>query len=209
MTKRTWTTWTVAAIGLAVGVVGWHFAFLVAPLAWTGEPERLAAALGLEPGMRVADLGAGDGAMALAMARLVTANGRVYATELTEPQRNRIADRVRRQRVDHVEVRAAAETETLLPDACCDAVYLRHVFHHLGDPATYVASLTRAVRPGGRVAIIDFAPGALWHLGGGHGVTADRVRETFETAGWRQRERNDAWGGSTFLVVFERLAASK
>jgi hypothetical protein len=74
-------TWTlvVKLIGIAAvagaGVLVWRFGFFAAPFSWTGEPHRLAAALGVAAGTTVADVGAGDGAMALAMARLVGERG--------------------------------------------------------------------------------------------------------------------------------------
>jgi hypothetical protein len=46
--------------------------------------------------------------------------------------------------------------------------------------------------------------GALWFHGADHGVSADEVRTAFEATGWRQIARRDDWGGSTYLVVFER-----
>ena len=68
---------------VAGGAVTWRFAFFILPLAWTGEPEQLARALGLQHGMVVADIGAGSGALATAMAAQVGETGRVYATELS------------------------------------------------------------------------------------------------------------------------------
>lgn len=102
---------------------------------------------------------------------------------------------------------AAGETTTGLPPACCDALYLRTVFHHLGDRGTFAAALAEAVRPGGRIAVIDFAPGTLWLHGGDHGVTPADVEAAFGRAGWRVTARDDAWGGGLFLLVFERAAA--
>ncbi len=194
----------LAVVAVAAAAIVWRFSWFVAPLAWTGEPAALAAALGVTAGMRVADVGAGDGAMAAALARMVGPAGRVFATELSAASRQAIDARMQREALGNVATVVAQETATGLPDACCDALYLRHVFHHLADRAGFAAALTRAVRPGGRIAVIDFAPGALWFHGADHGVSADEVRTAFEATGWRQIARHDDWGGGTYLVVFER-----
>lgn len=194
----------VIAVAVVAAAVLWRFSWFVAPLVWTGEPAALAAALAVTPGMRVADVGAGDGAMAAALARIVGPAGRVFATELSATSRQAIDARMHREALGNVATVVAQETATGLPDACCDALYLRHVFHHPADRAGFVAALTRAVRPGGRIAVIDFPPGALWFHGADHGVSADQVRAAFWAKGWRQVIRQDDWGGGTYLVVFER-----
>jgi ubiquinone/menaquinone biosynthesis C-methylase UbiE len=50
---------------------------------------------------------------------------------------------------------AAQGDDTGLPDGACDAVSLRHIFHHPADRPAMVARLTRATRPGGRIAVRD------------------------------------------------------
>lgn len=197
--------WLVPAAALLAGValVVTRFAVFIIPAAWTGEADRLFAALALAPGQRVADVGAGTGDFAVAMANRLGPDGRVVATELTEDRRRQIVDRTRRLRAA-VEVRVASAGATGLEDAAFDAVYLRTVFHHVEDRARFAEALGRAVRPGGRIAIIDFPPGALWFHGADHGVSADDVRDAFWSANWTLTTRVDEWGGGMFLLVFER-----
>jgi SAM-dependent methyltransferase len=196
----------VVMVALVVGTIAGRFAFFFAPFSWTGEPARLARVLELRPGMEIADIGAGSGALAVAMASFVDSTGQVYATELVPERRAAIERRVSRASVGNVQVVAAAEAETRLPERCCDAVYMRAVFHHIADRSTFAADVARAVRPGGRVGVIDFAPGTLWSHGADHGVQPDSVLSAFEAAGLRRRERIDDWGGGMFLLVFERDA---
>jgi ubiquinone/menaquinone biosynthesis C-methylase UbiE len=193
-----------ATVALVVGTIAWRFAFFIAPFAWTREPARLAGALALRPGVRVADIGAGSGELAIELASLVGDAGMVYATELAPDRRAAIEGRIRSASVKNVRVIAGAEDGTRLPDACCDAVYMRAVFHHIRERPAFAASVARAVRPGGRVAIIDFAPGTLWFHGADHGVERDAVIAAFQAAGLRLREQADDWGGGMFMVVFER-----
>jgi SAM-dependent methyltransferase len=189
------------ALGLAV--IAWRFSFFILPFSWTGEPEQLGQALRLQPGMRVTDIGAGSGALALATAALVGSSGVVYATELSPDRLAEIERRVRSARLSNVRVIAAADDETGLPDQCCDAAYMRAVFHHVAHRSAFAEDVARSLRPGGRFAVIDFAPGTLWFHGADHGVSPDSVQLVFESAGLRLVSRDDDWGGGMFLLVFE------
>jgi SAM-dependent methyltransferase len=205
MALRTATVagWLGSAVAVGAAVLLWRFVFFLAPFAWTGEPARLAGALGIGPGMRVADIGAGRGDLAVAMAGIVGADGLVFATELSAARREDIARRASVSDAGNVRIVNAQADETGLPPAGCDAVYLRMVFHHVADRAAFAAAAVRAVRPGGRIAIIDFAPGTLWFHRAGHGVRPEDVETAFALAGWRVRERVDDWGGGMYLLVFE------
>ena len=135
------------------------------------------------------------------LSRLVGAEGRALATERTPDQRRRIAFRATAAGVN-VTVLEAGERTTGLPDACCDAIVMRMVMHHIADPAAFARDLRRSVRNSGRVGIIDFEPGALPHLARDHGVDPDQVVAHFTAAGFELASREDNWGGRTYLVVF-------
>lgn len=199
----------IAAISLlvaaaAVAVVAWRFAIFILPFSWTGETERIADLLRVRPGSTVADIGAGDGALAIDMARLVGEGGVVYATELSAERQREIVSRASRAGTPQVHVVNARADATQLPDACCDAVYLRTVFHHIRDRSAFAREIGKAVRPAGRLVIIDFPPGALWFHGRDHGVTAAEVIGAFGQAGLSLTQQIDNWGGGTYLLLFER-----
>ena len=197
--------WVVGpAVLIVAGVLVWRFGSFAAPFAWTGEPARLATVLGLEAGMQVADVGAGGGDLAVAMARIVGPDGVVFATELAAEARAAIARRVSSAGTANVRVVTAGAHAPGLAPASCDAIYLRMVFHHVVDRPRFAAELVRAVRPGGRIAIIDFAPGTLWFHGASHGVSPADAEAAFGAVGWHVREREDSWGGGLFLRVFEQ-----
>jgi SAM-dependent methyltransferase len=205
------TNYALAAVvvALVLGTIAWQFVFFFAPFTWTGEPARLAQALGLRPGMHVADIGAGSGALAIEMASLVGSAGQVFATELDPKQRAAIDRRISRGSRRNVRTVAGAEAETGLPESCCDAIYMRAVFHHVVDGPQFAASVVRALRPGGRVGVIDFAPGTLWFHGADHGVRPASVVSAFQAAGLKVRDRVDDWGGGMFLIVFSAPRATK
>jgi ubiquinone/menaquinone biosynthesis C-methylase UbiE len=201
-----WLMVVAAAAALASfgAAVAWKFAFFVAPYAWTGEADRLKEVLEVVRGAHLADIGAGDGSLAIEMARAVGPEGVVYASDIDPEARNAIAARAERTGTRQIRVVAAAADATNLPRACCDAIYLRAVFHHLDDHSAFARSIVEALRPRGRVAIIDFPPGALWFHGADHGVTRAAVVAAFSGAGLSLTREIEDWGGGMFLLVFER-----
>jgi predicted methyltransferase len=138
-----WAKWAgmTAVVGLAAGAAVLYVSF-GAFLPWREEAEaqRLAALLKLSPGQTVADIGAGGGRFTVAFARVVGSSGRVYATELEAAKRQALADRAAAAGLSNVTVREGAPAATNLPDACCDAIVMRAVYHHLADPTSFAAS---------------------------------------------------------------------
>ncbi len=68
------------------------------------------------------------------------------------------AQYVKKEGLNNVTVIEGAAAATNLPDACCDAVFLRHVYHHITEIDAFNKSLLASLKPGGRLAIIDFVP---------------------------------------------------
>lgn len=206
----------LVTLGLVVLLLGALYgptaAFHFLPFSVTGEADRLGALLGVEPGWTVAEIGAGTGAMTVAMAQRVGPNGRVYSTEISRDRRADITARVMRERLGNVFVIEAGAAATNLPDACCDSIFMRNVYHHIAESGTFLVSLRRAIRDDGRLAVIDFEPGAFWHLPGrpadapvdrsGHGVSRARLAAEVTAAGFRVEREIGDWGGRMFLILF-------
>src|SRR5262245_61795835 len=91
------------------------------------EVERLAAWLEVQPGTRVADMGAGEGTFAVALARRVGPSGQVYATELADERLADIRQTAAGAGLSNVTVIEGAVSSTNLPDLCCDALFSRLV----------------------------------------------------------------------------------
>ena len=178
-----------------------------------GEVERLAAWLEVRSGARVADLGAGDGTFAIALARRVGPSGHVYATELDDERLATIRRSATEAGLANVTVIKGAVSRTNLPDACCDALFSRVVYHHLTEPAALNADVFRALRPGGRLLTIDFEPGGIMNwIGraetadrhGGHGTPKDTVVREVTTAGFQLMRGPERWRGRLYAVLFRR-----
>src|SRR5260370_41905261 len=105
------------------------------------------------------------------------AAGKVYATEIDAEKLAELRDEVARRKLWNVIVVESKEADTNLPAACCDAIFLRRVYHHLTKPVEFDGGLVRSLKSGGRLAIIDFAPRAgldpvegVPSNRGGHGI---------------------------------------
>ena len=122
------------------------------------EVSRLAEEMQWKPGMTIADIGAGDGSYSFAAEKIVGASGHVYATEIDAAKLATLRDEVAKQKLANVTIVESAADDTKLPTDCCDAIFLRRVYHHITAPETFDKNLLRSLKSGGRLAIIDFAP---------------------------------------------------
>lgn len=181
------------------------------------EVELLVERLNLAPGSSVADIGAGKGAFAVALARRVGPEGRVYATEIDPGLREKIAERAASEGLTNVVVVEAQVDASGLPADCCDAAFLRGVYHHLTKPEPLLASLREALRPGARLAVIDFRPTrwlALWTPKDlppdrkGHGVDPEIVIREAEAAGFEQLALDEEWPASWLISHYAVLFRS-
>jgi ubiquinone/menaquinone biosynthesis C-methylase UbiE len=157
------------------------------------EIDRLIQVLDLKPGVTVADVGAGSGELSISVAKRVAPNGTVYSTEIDPKKLDKIRQAVQKAGIHNVVVIVGANDDTRLPPNCCDAVFLRRVYHHLTDPVAMDRSLYLAMRPGGRLAIIDFepsqrpgepAPPGVPANRGGHGAPKPIVTRELTQAGF-------------------------
>ncbi len=206
--KRVWIA-ALAGAGLVAGLAGG----LWARDTETPEFERLAGLLEIGTGSRVAEIGAGKGAMALRAAEKVGPSGRVFATEVEEDKLDAIHRGAENRRIGNITVLEGGETDTALAEGCCDAVYMRKVYHHITHPAEINRSIHRALVPGGRVAVIDFPPRfwlAPWKPKGvpknrgGHGVPLPVVIEEMRAAGFDVVQVVAHWPGVNYCVVFRK-----
>jgi ubiquinone/menaquinone biosynthesis C-methylase UbiE len=122
------------------------------------EVPQLVDLMELKPGMTIADVGAGFGAWTVRFARIVGPNGRVYANDVGDKQLAWLKEYTAKERLGNVTVVGGVERSTNLPAGCCDAVLIRDAYHHLTAPEDIVRSMAAALKPGGRLVVIDFPP---------------------------------------------------
>ena len=181
---------------------------------FASDAKRLVPAIQLHEGQTVADIGAGEGQLAVELAREVGPSGRVYATELEEDRRRDIREAAKSAGLKNVEVLEARPTSTNLPEGCCDALVMRRVYHHIGNPALMNASMLASLKPGGFLAVIDFPPDSAESAdpygrdeGEQHGVTSGTVARELGQAGFEVVTVEKGEGSDRYMVVARRPAS--
>lgn len=179
------------------------------------DAPKLVDVLELTPGMTVADIGSGGGAMTVVLGKWI-GTGHVFATDVTEHALRQTREYAKKEGLTNVTVIEGAAAATNLPDGCCDAVFLRHVYHHITDVDAFNKSLHASLKPGGRLAIIDFIPrrGSPLPTGvranrGGHGIPPPVVIDEMRAAGFTHVRTIDAWppqdkAPAGFLTLFRK-----
>ena len=121
--------------------------------AWQ-KPHEVISALALKPDAVVADIGAGTGYFAARFAHMVP-RGRVYAVDTEPDMVKHLTERARRENLANLTAVKGEPADPRIP-AKADLVIMVDVFHHVDDRERYFAKLRDSLKPGGRVAIIDF-----------------------------------------------------
>jgi ubiquinone/menaquinone biosynthesis C-methylase UbiE len=171
------------------------------------EAKKLADLMNWKQGEVIGEIGAGEGQMSFAAAAHVGLSGRVYSTELDGKKVDHLRQEVTRRKLQNVTIVHADPIGTNLPDNCCDAIFMRHVYHHFAKPAQIDAALFRALKSGGLLAVINFPPrkwlnatspldGAPTNHGG-HGVPKKILIEELVSSGFEIVREPDDWPNCT------------
>jgi len=124
------------------------------------QPALVIEKLALAPEARVCDLGCGPGVFALAFARALP-RGVVYAVDIEPRQLDRLSEHLLEQHLDNVVPVLASPTTPHMPPASVDLIFIGDTYHHLEDRVAYMRRLARALKPGGRLALLEYKPGPL------------------------------------------------
>lgn len=118
--------------------------------------EAIAKAVGLRPGMRVADIGAGTGLFTPLFAEAVGPRGKVYAVDIAPDFVKHIEQRAAAAGMKNVYPVLCTERSVELPPNSVDIAFICDTYHHFEFPQSTMKSLHRALRAGGEVVLIDF-----------------------------------------------------
>src|SRR5262245_53315558 len=155
------------------------------------EVPYLVDVLGLKPGMTVADIGSGGGAFTVVLGHWI-GSGKVLATDITDRALRETREYAAKEGLKNVSVIEGGVAATNLPANCCDAMFMRDVYHHITQVDAFTKSLFATLKPGGRLAILDFIPqpGSKLPAGvpenrGGHGIPTAVVESELKAVGFR------------------------
>lgn len=173
--------------------------------------EEVVTQLGITQGMTVADIGAGTGLYMQAFAEAAGRQGKVYAVDISEVFLKHLRRRAEKLELKQVETVLGSDKSVKLPEESVDLMFICDTYHHFEYPEATMASIWKAVKPGGRLALIDFEriPGVtrewlLGHVRAGKEVFVDEI----EQAGFEKiKELTLAGFKENYFVIFRKKAS--
>ena len=165
--------------------------------AWQ-KPHEVIQALALRPDAVIADIGSGTGYFAMRFANMVP-RGRVYGVDIEPDMVKYLAERAKREKLGNVVAIAGAPDDPRLPEKV-DLILMVDVFHHVAERERYFRKLRSSLKPGGRVAIIDFRPDAPEGPPRAARVAPERVIAELKGAGYKLANEHRFLPNQYFLV---------
>ncbi|MEE3332112.1 MAG: methyltransferase domain-containing protein [Myxococcota bacterium] len=148
------------------------------------QPERVIELLELEPGDRVADIGAGGGYFTFKLADAVGKGGKIFAVDVDAPMAEALVEDVEELGYGNVEVVVAAPDDPQLEAGSMDVVFTSNTYHHIENRSAYFKLVAKALVPAGRVAIVEFRS-QTDPFGNSHATEPFTIRSEMEAAGYR------------------------
>ena len=137
----------------------------------------------IEPGMSVADLGAGEGYYTVRLAQRVGTKGRVLAEDIDREANERLGNRVMREELENVSIKLGTADDPKLPENSFDRVFLVHMYHEVTEPYAFLWRLRPSLREGGRVVVVD-----VDRASDSHGIPPQLLFCEFASMGFRLTE---------------------
>lgn len=149
--------------------------------AWQ-KPDEVISALKLPPGAVVADIGAATGYFPVRLAKALPA-GKVYGADIEQSMVDYLGKRAKREGLANLHAILCAPDDPRLPEPV-DLVLVVNTYHHIGERPAYFKRLAEKLKPGGRLAIIDFRKGQPMGPPEEHRIDAGQVKRELESAGY-------------------------
>jgi ubiquinone/menaquinone biosynthesis C-methylase UbiE len=164
-------------------------------------PGQALSMLGVRKGSTVADVGAGSGYMTERLAALVGSTGRVYATDIQPGMIALIEQRLERRHISNVVPILGLLDDPKLPDNAIDLVLMVDVYHELSAPQAVLGHIKRALRPGGRLALLEYRGEDAWiPIRPEHKMTVSQAKLELEHEGFRLSRVNSTLPWQHLLV---------
>ena len=168
-----------------------------------GEAEQVMQLAGVQPGMWVADVGAGQGYYTVRLARVVGAPGRVLAEDIVPRVTDELSDRVQRERLDNVAVKLGTPDDPMLPAHTFDRIFLVHMYHEVTSPYAFLWHMREGLKPNGVVVVVDAdRPTAR------HGMPPAQLRCELAALKLQPVKFTMLAGGEAYLMAF-RIAGDR
>ncbi|MEP7366000.1 MAG: methyltransferase domain-containing protein [Acidobacteriota bacterium] len=150
------------------------------------RPETLLDVLSLTNGMTIADIGSGLGYYTWRLARRVAPSGKVIAIDVQQAMLDQTAAEAKRRNTPNIELSLGLPHDPRLAPNSCDLIFVANSYHEFADPPAMLASFHRALRPNGRLVVLEYAREARGvPISQLHKMSLDDLRSEIEPAGFR------------------------
>jgi predicted methyltransferase len=174
--------------------------------------KEILAACKFNAGMVVADVGAGTGLFTRLLAAEVGMKGKVFAVDIAENFLNHIKKTCAEAGITNVETIKCSATSAELPENSVNAVFICDTYHHFEFPSRTMASIHKALKPDGRVVLIDFhrikgksSDFVMGHVRAGQEVFVKEIEES----GFRRVHEEKGLLEENYFVIFEKVPAPR
>lgn len=161
----------------------------------------IVAALEVQPGDRIADIGAGTGYLAFRLSRAVGPDGRVVAVDISRRSLRRLADAAAVAGLANIDTLVGEPDDPRLEASSVDGAVILNAYHEMRDYGAMLAGIRRALRPGGRLVIVDNPPGdtaqSRERQAARHDIAIGIVERDLLDAGFRVVHRDSAFVDTT------------
>ncbi len=164
------------------------------------KPERVIRSLDIQAGDAIADLGAGSGYFTFRLADAVGATGRVYAIDVDSSMLVRLEKDVVQRGYSQVQTILAEFADPKIPAGGVDLIFLSNTYHHLSDRIEYFRQAKKYLRPGGRIAIIDYNDHGGFANMIGHATKGHVIEKEMIAAGYQLQKQFDFLPKQSFLI---------
>ena len=172
---------------------------------WASEAERdsvdeankVMDIAGINAGMSVADIGAGEGYYTIRLASRVGKDGRVLAQDIFPKVREKLAERALRERLDNVSVMLGAPGDPKLPENSFDRVLMIHMYHEIEAPYEFLWRLRPSLLPGGQIVVVDADRPT-----GAHGIPPKLLECEMAAVGYKKVDEHPLPTAGIFLMRF-------
>jgi SAM-dependent methyltransferase len=155
----------------------------------TQQPEKVLDELAIKPGSTVADIGAGTGYFSLRLAQRVGPQGRVLATDIQPQMLAMLRDKLRAANITNVDPILCTPTDAKLPENTLDLALMVDVYHELGYPEETLSQIRRALKPDGRLVLIEYrGEDPTVPIKPEHKTTLVQLRSEIEPLGFRVKD---------------------
>jgi arsenite methyltransferase len=168
------------------------------------QPDRVIQSLQIQPGDSIADLGAGSGYFTFRLAQATGPRGKVYAADIDKDMTDLLAKKANDLGAQNVEMILAKPDDSLLPESSIDLIFSSNTYHHINNRVAYFKALRKALRPDGRLAIIEFDQRSWFSWLGHHYTPSEIIKREIDQAGFRLASEFDFLHRQSFLLFEQR-----